>query len=54
MVMTPADGMPQHSYFEADRRSKDSHEAAMKWRDEKINFANTLLSLPPEKCLRVL
>lgn len=54
MVMTPADGMPQHSYFEADRSAQDSQEAALRWRDEKINFANTLLSLPPEKCLRVL
>ncbi|RXJ70868.1 hypothetical protein CS022_22025 [Veronia nyctiphanis] len=54
MVMTPADGMPQRSYFDADRHSKDGDAAAKKWRDEKILFANTLLSLPPEKCLRVL
>ncbi|MDA0147702.1 hypothetical protein [Vibrio sp. LaRot3] len=54
MVMTPADGLPQRSYFEADRHSNENHEAALKWRDEKINFANTLLSLPPEKCLKVL
>ena len=54
MVMTPANGLPRKSYFEADRHSQDSREAALKWRDEKINFANTLLSLPPEECLRVL
>ncbi|WP_367990666.1 hypothetical protein AB2S62_18465 [Vibrio sp. NTOU-M3] len=54
MVMTPANGLPQHSYFDADRRSKESPEAALSWRNEKINFANTLLSLPPEQCLRVL
>ncbi|WP_431786633.1 hypothetical protein [Vibrio harveyi] len=54
MVMTPANGLPRKSYFEADRHSQDSRGAALKWRDEKINFANTLLSLPPEECLRVL
>ncbi|ANW26489.1 hypothetical protein TW78_13800 [Vibrio coralliilyticus] len=54
MVMTPADGLPRHSYFEADRRSKESPEAGLQWRNEKIHFANTLLSLPPEQCLRVL
>ncbi|MFD2176207.1 hypothetical protein [Veronia pacifica] len=54
MVMTPADGMPQRSYFDADRQSKDSAESAKRWRDEKLIFANNLLSLPPEKCLRVL
>ncbi len=54
MVMTPADGYPLHSYFEADRKSKESEEATLNWSNEKIGFANTLLSLPPEKCLRVL
>ncbi|WP_070967709.1 hypothetical protein [Vibrio sonorensis] len=54
MVLTPADGLPQRSYFDADRHSKDGNEAALRWRDEKINFANTLLSLPPEQCLKVL
>ncbi|MGX1924812.1 hypothetical protein ACUALS_06250 [Vibrio sp. NH-7] len=54
MVMTPANGLPRQTYFEADRQSQDSREAAARWRDEKINFANTLLSLPPEECLRVL
>ncbi|CAV18938.1 Conserved hypothetical protein [Vibrio atlanticus] len=54
MVMTPADGLPRKSYFEADRHAQEGREAALRWRDEKINFANTLLSLSPEECLRVL
>ncbi len=47
MVMTPANGLPRKSYFEADRHSQDGREATLRWRDEKINFANTLLSLSP-------
>ncbi|WP_087018444.1 hypothetical protein [Thaumasiovibrio subtropicus] len=54
MVLTPADGLPTREYFDADRQSSQSDAAALRWREEKIAFANTLLSLPPEQCLRVL
>ncbi|MEM9089446.1 MAG: hypothetical protein AAGC93_11960 [Cyanobacteria bacterium P01_F01_bin.53] len=54
MVMTPTYGYPTYSYFEAARKSRESEAAALNWRNEKIGFANTLLSLPPEKCIKVL
>ena len=52
--MTPTNGLPRQSYFEAYRQAQDSRQAEGAWRDEKIQFANSLLSLPPEQCLRVL
>ncbi|EFP96645.1 hypothetical protein [Vibrio caribbeanicus] len=54
MVMTPTNGLPRQSYFESYRQAQDSRQAEGAWRDEKIQFANSLLSLPPEQCLRVL
>lgn len=54
LTLTPAEGYPPSSYFAADRTSRDSIEAAINWRSEKISFANTLLKLPPEQCIRAI
>lgn len=54
ITLTPALDTPTNSYFEADRNSKKDAESALTWRNEKINFANHLLRLPPSACLRAL
>ena len=54
IVLTPADGLPSHGYFEADRQSHQSEAAAERWTKEKIDFANLLLTSAPEECLKVL
>ncbi len=54
LTLTPAEGYPPSSFFKADRNARNNDEAALEWRTEKIKFANTLLKLTPEECIRVL
>lgn len=54
LVLTPVDGFPPNSFLVADRESRGSKAATLQWRHEKIKFANTLLRLKPEQCLRVI
>ena len=54
LTLTPAEGYPPASFFTADRKSRESAEDALNWRNEKISFANALLRMSPEQCIRAL
>lgn len=54
LTLAPAQGYPPASFFNADRKSHETIEAAENWRQEKISFANTLLKMTPEECIRTL
>lgn len=52
--LAPIDGQPPASFFAAARNSHTDQTAAQHWKDEKISLANTLLTLPPDQCIREL
>lgn len=54
LTLTPAEGYPSASFFEANRKSGTSPEADLNWRNARIDLANSLLQLTPEQCIRVL
>lgn len=54
LLLTPAEGYPSADFFEAERKSGTSPEAALNWRNARIELANTLLKMTPEQCIRVL
>lgn len=54
LTFAPKEGYPPASFFAAQRKSKESIEDALNWRNEKITLANQLLKTKPEDCIRVL
>ena len=55
--LAPVEGQPPESFFSAGRQAFQDNAGESErllWRQEKIQLANTLLSLPADQCIRLL